>query len=157
MRTSANGLWNIGISIADAVSQVTVEPQSCICPRESYTCRAYAFTGMGWSTEVITEQISYFINNPLKRNVSRDGVQVFFVEDDNILISQLFIVALERLNGKNFTCAAFNDDGSETAMVTACIIGEVIKAVYMCCEIDDCVQVLPQLLLPSHWSVTPHQ
>ena len=105
---------NNGISIADAVSQVTVEPQSCICPKESYTCRAYAVTGMSWSTEVITGQISYIINSPFKENITRDDLQVYFVEDDNILLSQLFIVALDRLSGKYFTCAAFSDGGSET-------------------------------------------
>ena len=115
-----------------AVSQVKVEPQSCICPKESYTCRAYAVTGMSWSTEVITDQISYFINNPFKENITRDDLQMFFfVEDDNILVLQLFIVALDRLSGKNFSCAAFSDDGSETATVIACIIGEVIKAVHV--------------------------
>ena len=41
------------MAIADAVSQVKVEPQSCICPRESYTCRAYAVTGMSWTSEVL--------------------------------------------------------------------------------------------------------
>ena len=124
MRTLALPM-NIGISIAGAVSQVAVEPQSCICPRESYTCRAY---GMSWSTEVITDQISYIISN---ENVTRDDLQVYFVEEDNILVSQLFIVALDRLSGNNFSCAAIYDGRSEITMVTACIIGEVIKEYYV--------------------------
>ena len=82
---------------------------------------------MSWSTEVITDQIQYFINNPFKENITRDDLQVFFVEDDNILISQLLIVALDRLSGNNFSWAAIYDGGSEITMVTACIIGEVIK------------------------------
>ena len=82
---------------------------------------------MSWSTEVVTGQISYIINNPDKGNVTKDGVQVFFVEDDNILISQLFIVAWERLSGKDLSCSAFSDADYKTATVTACIIGKVIS------------------------------
>ena len=82
---------------------------------------------MSWSSEVITGQISYIISDPDRGNVSRDGFQVFFVEDDNILISQLFIVALDRLSGMNFSCSAFSDTYYKTASVTACIIGKVIS------------------------------
>ena len=89
---------------------------------------------MSWKSEVITGQISYIISDPDRGNVSRDGLQVFFVEDDNILISQLFIVALDRLSGMNFSCAAFSDTYYKTASVTACKVISfcVVKLMIVC-------------------------
>ena len=111
----------------DSLDNTVLKKRQVYILSVSRSAYAYAVLGMSWSTEVVTGQISYIINNPDKGNVTKDGVQAFFVEDDNILISQLFIVALERLSGMNFSCSAFTDSDYKAATVTACIIGKVIS------------------------------
>ena len=99
-----------------------MEPRSCICPEQSYTCRAYDVTGMSWKSEALTERIPYNRNDPSStNNITREGIQVLFSEDGTNLSSQLFLAPLSR---EIFTCTAFNDGGSGNASVTACIIGE---------------------------------
>ena len=102
-----------------------VEPHSCICPNQSYICRAYNVSGMSWSSAQ-TERIAYNKNDPSSLNVTKEGIQVLFSIDENArsISSQLFLEPFHFLNGENFTCRAFSDTISMETNVSTCIIGE---------------------------------
>ena len=62
-----------------AMVDVTVEPHSCICPSQNYTCQADLVIGMEWQSDVLSEEIDYnTLSSSRDMEVSRDGVRVYF-------------------------------------------------------------------------------
>ena len=62
-----------------AMVDVTVEPHSCICPSQNYTCQADFVIGMEWQSDVLSEEIDYnTLSFSRDMEVSRDGVRVYF-------------------------------------------------------------------------------
>ena len=108
---------------------VTVEPSSCICPNQSYTCRADSVIGMTWISDIFTEPITYSIVTSSEENIERNGVLVQFSDmrvggDLADLTSQLFITDIYTVNGSTFTCDASTLQSKDSVMITACVIGK---------------------------------
>ena len=110
---------------------VTVEPHSCICPSQSYTCRADSILGMTWNSSMLTETVVYSTVTPSEKIIDRDGVLVQF-SDVRVgqraanFTSHLFITDIHTVNGSTFTCEAssLQSDGSD--MITICVTGKII-------------------------------
>ena len=80
---------------------VTVEPHSCICPSQSYNCRADSILGMTWNSSMLAETVVY---STVTSIIDRDGVLVQF-SDVRVrrrvanLTSHLFITDIHMVNG----------------------------------------------------------
>ena len=114
---------------------VTVEPNyGCVCPRQSYTCRAYPVSQMSWTVVTNpTDQVVYNIFNfdQFKiDNISRNGLQYTFSEnrtdDAAVITSELLIIAPHR-NETNATCSALKDNNRNFDTVVACITGKMVN------------------------------
>ncbi|CAI8018966.1 hypothetical protein GBAR_LOCUS11449 [Geodia barretti] len=130
--------WNLVLIFLQLVQaaeelsvNVTVEPHyGCVCPRQSYTCRAYPVSQMSWTVVTNpTDQVVYniFIFDQFKiDNISRNGLQYTFsektIDDAAVITSELLIIAPHR-NNTNATCAAFKNENRNFDTVVACITG----------------------------------
>ena len=83
---------------------VTVEPHSCICPSQSYNCRADSILGMTWNSSMLAETVVYSTVTSSEKIIDRDGVLVQF-SDVRVrrrvanLTSHLFITDIHTVNG----------------------------------------------------------
>lgn len=117
---------------------MTVEPQSCICPSENYTCRADFVFGMEWRRGIFTDvdPISFVIRSTSGAlKIVRGGLQVHFsfvrtaMNLANIT-SHLFIINEQDVNGSIFTCEAYDHDMHDYVNVTLCSIGKRFTVLY---------------------------
>ena len=111
---------------------VTVEPHSCICPSQSYICRADSVLGMGWTSDLLMETITYSTVTESEEIIDRDGVRIHF-SDERVgggfanLTSHLFITDIYMVNGSTFTCVARTLQNKDNVTLTACVIGKIIQ------------------------------
>ena len=113
---------------------VTVEPHSCICPSQNYTCQADLVVGMEWQSDVLSEEIDYNkLSSSKNVEISRDGVRVYFTDitaggNAFNITSYLFITDIQRVNESRFLCEAYTPaiGSRDNTSVTICVIGKMI-------------------------------
>ena len=112
------------------VVQVVVEPDGCICPSQSYICRASHVSEMEIDNRNIPDPFLYDTGRESKRPlIERNGLRVLFsemsVEDDLFnLTGQLFIIDKQTWNESNFTCSG---DGQVAKEIFMCTAGKTIS------------------------------
>jgi hypothetical protein len=109
--------------------EVTVEPDGCICPSQSYTCRADLATEIQWDSSGLPDDIAYDIRRQQRIGVVEEsGIKVEFsevavAEESANLTSQLFIIDLYTWNESSFTCQENPDEDGPIVSVDICVTG----------------------------------
>ena len=121
----------------DASVGVSVQPHSCVCPSQNYTCQADNVFIMQWTSESLTEPIAHVANFATKSEIQRDDIYVLFTETSSRvrgvvnLTSNLFITDL-RVNETNITCVATSNVGStDNETITMCVTGKTFVQTQM--------------------------
>ena len=117
----------------EVAAEVTVKPQEgCVCPDDSYSCRADCVTEIELDNEKhLASEISYdFRRGQRVADVESGGLRVVFSEvplEGGLanLTAQLFLVDQHTWNWTNVTCEAFiTDEKVMKDTVTVCVTGE---------------------------------
>ena len=115
--------------IAQGFVHVSLEPDVCICPNQSYYCRADLVSGMRWISPSFSEKIDYnILGTDTQTLFQRDGVvanfsSITFEFGIGNFTSKLSITEPLRWNETSITCEAYGFDGRNSTTVTSCIIG----------------------------------
>ena len=105
-----------------------MEPDGCICPTESYTCRADLVTVIEIDNINLTGPFFYVAGFSRRPEVVREGLRVSFSEvkvGDTLfnLTAQLFVVDTQNWNGSNFTCGTRGRDNKD---ISICVTGKLL-------------------------------
>ena len=105
-------------------------PHGCVCPSESYTCRADFVGGLNWVFPLSPDDtINYGVSNPGRSDsVNRNGLKFTFSEklvSDGVanITSQLTIENIAA-NETTVTCQVFRSSSKFEKNLTVCVVGE---------------------------------
>ena len=113
-----------------AIAQgVSVQPEGCICPTESYWCRADLVSGIAIENSALSEPFTYAIDLFVRPQIMRDGLRISFSEErvENGLVNmttQLFIIDIQTWNGSIFSCQA---SGGGNKNIPVCVTGKIVS------------------------------
>ena len=121
--------------------QVSLGPDSCVCPDEGYVCHADYVTKLEWKSDRIPNALDYSSASDLDVDSghSVNGFKSFLIDKvahglDANLTSQLFIID-PLLNGSNLTCEGATPLQKENKTLAICITGKlylcIIHSVYI--------------------------
>ena len=108
---------------------MSLEPDVCICPNQSYYCRADLVSGMSWTSPSFSENIDYnILDSNTQTLFQRDGVVVNFSSISfefgiGNFTSKLSITEPLGWNETSITCEAYGFDSRNCTTITSCIIG----------------------------------
>ena len=108
-----------------------MQPDSCICPTESYWCRADLVTAI--AIEKGDLSFAYAAGFSNERQVT-EGLRVSFSEVGEMnglanITAQLFIIDQQRWNRTNFSCRATSGDPKN---ISVCITGKTLFHLSLC-------------------------
>ena len=103
-----------------------MEPDSCICPTESYLCKAYHVERILFDNSDLSDPFFYDIELTNRLNVTKGGLTVYFSDmrlEDNLanLTAELFITDSGTWNESIFMCRASGAADGKTIKI--CIRG----------------------------------
>ena len=113
-----------------------MQPDGCICPTESYWCRADLATGIALENSALSDPLTYAIDLSMRPLVMRDGLTISFSEERvgnglANLTAQLFITDLQTWNGSIFSCRA---QGGGNKNIPVCVTGKIVSVFELLCE-----------------------
>ena len=111
--------------------EFSLQPDSCICPSDNYTCQADGVIQMEWKSGALDRssdpRIVFSIAAINNNNDESGGFRAHFTEepigDTNSLITSTLLVTNLSVNGSNLTCEAAARDITRD-IITICIVGE---------------------------------
>ena len=108
--------------------EVSVQPDSCICPTESYWCRADLVTVIAVQNSNLSEEFTYVVDVSFNQQIMGDGLEVLFSEQrvgrgPANLTAQMFIIDIQTWNGSNFICRI---SGGNNKNFSICITGKQV-------------------------------
>ena len=129
-----------------------MEPDSCICSTEYYTCRADLVTGMEIDSSGLTDPFFYIVGFSRRLNIVKEGLRVVFSEGRvngslSNLTAQLFIIDQQTWNGSNFSCRAA---GRENKTFFVFVTGEIFLPIISFLHLYTFKLNIIRSSLPSH-------
>ena len=108
--------------------EVSVKPDSCICPNDSYTCRADLVTLIAIENSTLSDPISYVVDISVRPQVMRDGLRISFSEERvgnglANLTAQLFIIDIQTWNRSILSCRT---SGGGNKNIPVCVTGKIV-------------------------------
>ena len=103
-----------------------MQPEHCICPTESYWCRADLAAGIAIENSALSDPFTYVVDLFVRPQVMKDGLTVLFSEERvgnglaNLTV-QLFIIVIQTWNRSIFSCGA---SGGGNKNITVCVTGK---------------------------------
>ena len=113
-----------------AVAQeVSVQPDDCICPTESYWCRADLVTTISIGNSTLSDAFTYVFDFSTDTHIMRDGLTVSFSEERvgnglANLTAQLFIIDIQTWNGSIISCRT---PGGGNRSIRVCVTGKIVS------------------------------
>ena len=120
--------------------QVTMRPQSCICPSDGYTCQADEVSQMKWLSDTFTESdvddLLYSVLNGgsyQKKETAefRTNFTGQLISDYVANITSTLVITDPIVNGTQLTCESKIPEMVENESVEICIVGEAMGGVGM--------------------------
>ena len=112
---------------------VTVGPDGCICPTESYTCRADLVTFIEIENMNLSDSLGYRVGSSASQPiVEREGLRVTFSEEmvDGThanLTAVVSILDIQRWNGSSFICRTTDNGNLGDRVTIICITGKILN------------------------------
>ena len=103
-----------------------MKPDSCVCPNDSYTCRADLVSSIAIENSALSDPFIYIVDIAGRSQIMRGGLIVLFSEERvgnglANLTAQLFIINIQTWNGSIFSCRA---SGGGTNSIPVCVTGK---------------------------------
>ena len=104
-----------------------MEPDRCICPTNSYICKADHDTRIFIDNSDLPDPFSYDIDLSRRKSVMRDGLEVLF-SDVTVgeglanLTAELFVIDIGTWNESIFNCRAPRSGGVD---ILVCVTGKI--------------------------------
>ena len=106
-----------------------MQPDGCICPTESYWCRADLVTTLSIGNSTLSDEFTYVFDFSMDKHLMKDGLTVSFSEERMgnglaNLTAQLFIVGIQTWNGSIISCRA---QGGGNKSIRVCVTGKIVS------------------------------
>ena len=103
-----------------------MQPEGCICPSESYWCRADLVTTILIGSSTLSDEFTYVFDFSMDKDLMKDGLRVLFSEERvgnglANLTAQLFIIDIQTWNGSIISCRA---QGGGNKSIPVCVTGK---------------------------------
>ena len=113
-----------------------MKPDSCICPNDSYTCRADLVSFIAIENSALSDPFTYFVDISVRPQVMRDGLRVSFSEERvgnglANLTAHMFIIDIQTWNRSIFRSLA---SGGGNKNIPVCVTGKIVSVFELFCE-----------------------
>ena len=144
-------------TLTATTQEVLVWPDKCVCPTDSYTCRADLVTVIVIQNSDLADDFIYVLGISMKSQMNKDGVRVTFSSEEvenglANLTAQLSIIDIPTWNNSTFSCRT---PGRASVNFSVCVTGktEKISTFVTLNQLQD----QPLLPLGCQWCGTHHQ
>ena len=121
-------------------AQVTVRPQSCICPSDGYTCQAYEVFQMKWLSDTFTESdvddlLYSVLNGGSYQKKETTGFRANFtgqvISSGVANMTSTLVITDPIVNGTQLTCESKSLEMTRNETLEICIVGEAMSGIGM--------------------------